>query len=111
MYVNSDLLYRLAKEFQAEHLRWAERERLAAEARRSHIPGAACVWCRRSGSRPADNPYKAKRPEPVALQSGAGRRVAQRPKPFAREGAANADRHRSTAYIVGGSRWETEAAE
>ena len=35
MYVNSDALYRLAKEFQAEHLRWAARERLAAEARRS----------------------------------------------------------------------------
>ena len=38
MYVNSDLLYRLAKEVQAEHLRWAARERLAAEARRSHSP-------------------------------------------------------------------------
>ena len=35
VYVNSDSLYRLAKEFQAEHLRWAERERLAAAARRS----------------------------------------------------------------------------
>jgi hypothetical protein len=35
VYVNSDALYRLAKEFQAEHLRWAARERLAAEARRS----------------------------------------------------------------------------
>jgi hypothetical protein len=36
VYVNSDLLYRLAKELQAEHLRWAARERLAAEARGSH---------------------------------------------------------------------------
>lgn len=35
MYVNSDSLYRLAKEFQAEHLRWAQRERLANQARRS----------------------------------------------------------------------------
>jgi len=35
VYVNSDSLYRLAKELQAEHLRWAARERLAAEARRS----------------------------------------------------------------------------
>lgn len=34
VYVNSDSLYRLAKEFQAEHLRWAQRERLANEARR-----------------------------------------------------------------------------
>jgi hypothetical protein len=35
VYVNSESLYRLAKEFQAEHLRWAARERLAAEARGS----------------------------------------------------------------------------
>jgi hypothetical protein len=35
VYLNSDSLYRLAKEFQAEHLRRAARERLAAEARGS----------------------------------------------------------------------------
>lgn len=34
MYVNSDALYRLAKEYQTEWLRWAAQERLAAEARR-----------------------------------------------------------------------------
>lgn len=34
MYLNSDPLYRLAKEYQTERLRWAARERLAAEARR-----------------------------------------------------------------------------
>jgi hypothetical protein len=33
VYVNSDALYRLAKEYQTEWLRWAARERLAAEAR------------------------------------------------------------------------------
>lgn len=32
--MNSDALYRLAKEYQTEWLRWAVRERLAAEARR-----------------------------------------------------------------------------
>ena len=37
VYANSDSLYRLAKEFQAEHLRWAERERLATAARKSRI--------------------------------------------------------------------------
>ena len=35
MYVNSDALYRLGKAIQDDHLRWAEGERLAAEARRS----------------------------------------------------------------------------
>jgi hypothetical protein len=35
VYIHSDSLYRLGKAIQAEHLMWAQKERLAAEARRS----------------------------------------------------------------------------
>ncbi|HEY7565604.1 MAG TPA: hypothetical protein VIA81_11825 [Acidimicrobiia bacterium] len=46
MYVNADALFRLAKQRQAEWLRWAARERSVAEVRRSRSSRRA-LWLAR----------------------------------------------------------------